>query len=215
MINEEKPVKFWLITIPALLSFSVMFVYTGLGKFDFWWWMSSNLLVFISLSTFLYKDYLPGILDDLRERLWYKLFLGISSAVVLYLVFYAGNFFSSLMFENAGNKIQEIYRFKGDASSFRILLLMLLVIGPGEELFWRGFVQEQLMKRHSPFGGFVFATVLYALVHVVTGNFMLIVAALVAGIFWGWMYMRYRSVTANIISHVIWDITIFILLPIS
>jgi hypothetical protein len=42
---------------------------------------------------------------------------------------------------------------------------------------------------------------------------MLIVAALVAGLFWGWMYMRYNSMVMNIVSHTVWDIAVFLILP--
>lgn len=44
---------------------------------------------------------------------------------------------------------------------------------------------------------------------------ILVMAALVAGIFWGWMYYRFRSVAANVVSHVVWDIVIFLIIPIS
>ena len=113
----------------------------------------------------------------------------------------------------AGDGIADVYAFKGDAEGIRIGLLMLLVIGPGEEFFWRGFMQRHFQFRLGKWQGFLLATLIYTGVHVLTGNLMLIVAALVAGLFWGWMFMRYNSMVMNIVSHTIWDISVFLLFP--
>jgi membrane protease YdiL (CAAX protease family) len=61
--------------------------------------------------------------------------------------------------------------------------------------------------------GFILATSLYTAVHVATGNMVLVLAALVCGIFWGWLYMRYKSMLINVVSHTVWDILVFLILP--
>jgi membrane protease YdiL (CAAX protease family) len=201
------------ITLLAILMFSPMFVLHGIGKFDFWWWMSSNLVVLISLSLLMdgsYRQYLKG---DFTSGIGKKLLFGLISAVVLYGFFFAGNKLSRLIFDFAGEGIANVYAFKGDAEGIRIGLLMLLIIGPGEELFWRGFLQRHFQERLGKWQGFILGTVIYTGVHVLTGNVMLIVAALVAGLFWGWMYMRYNSMVMNIVSHTVWDIAVFLILP--
>lgn len=204
-----------IISVLAITSFSIMFVFQEIGRFDFWWWMSTNIVLAIAASSLVLKQYIPETLSDFKKKLLLKFMWGILSAAFLYLVFLAGNFFSNLIFSTASTEISGIYDFKGDASKLRIFLLMLVIIGPGEELFWRGFLQEQLMRRMKPVYGFILATVLYTAVHVLTGNFMLVMAALIAGVFWGWMYYRFRSIAANVISHVVWDIAIFLVIPIG
>ena len=118
-----------------------------------------------------------------------------------------------MLFDFAGEGISNVYAFKGDAEGIRIGLLMLLIIGPGEELFWRAFLQRHFQDRLGKRKGFILATVVYTGVHVLTGNLMLILAALVAGLFWGWMFMKYNSMVMNIISHTVWDISVFLLFP--
>jgi membrane protease YdiL (CAAX protease family) len=44
---------------------------------------------------------------------------------------------------------------------------------------------------------------------------MLILAALIAGLFWGFMYYRYRSLLANVVSHTVWDVAVFLVFPFS
>jgi membrane protease YdiL (CAAX protease family) len=90
---------------------------------------------------------------------------------------------------------------------------MLLIIGPGEELFWRGFLQRNMSLQFGRILGFILTTVVYAGVHVASGNIMLVLAALVCGIFWGWLYLRYQSMIINVVSHTLWDISVFMLFP--
>lgn len=214
-MKKNNKLSLLFIILLAMAVFSPLFIVNNLGRFDFWWWMTSNLVLMIGVSSVLFRDYVPQMIKDFSVGFPKKLMWGLFSAAALYLVFLAGNYFSNLLFSTAESEISGIYAFKGGASKMRILLLMLFIIGPGEELFWRGFLQDRLMKRFKPIYGFIIATALYTLVHILTGNFMLIMAALVAGLFWGWMYYRFKSIAMNVISHVVWDITIFLILPIS
>jgi len=223
-----------LFTLLAVILFSPMFIVRQVGPFDFWYWMSANLVIVIALGWLVDPTYKTSLKNDIRDGVPLnrdgvppdrdgvppdrdgvpvKVLLGLASAIVLYFVFFTGNYLSRLLFDFAGEGIANVYAFKGDASGIRIALLMLLVIGPGEELFWRGFLQRHYENRLGKWGGFLLATAVYTGVHIFTGNIMLIVAALVAGLFWGWMYMRYKSMVMNVVSHTIWDIAVFLVLP--
>lgn len=78
-------------------------------------------------------------------------------------------------------------------SPWLLAALLLLLIGPAEEIFWRGYVQRTLSKRWNPNAGFVVATLIYALVHAGSCNFMLVMAALVVGAAWGALYRFFRT----------------------
>ena len=57
--------------------------------------------------------------------------------------------------------------------------------------------------------------IVYALVHIWSFNFMLVMAALVAGAFWGLIYrLRPSLLPALIVSHAVWDALVFVILPI-
>ena len=147
MTSHFKLPKLIAVTLLAILMFSPMFVLHGLGKFDFWWWMSTNLVVLISLSLFIDPTYRKFLREDFSTGIPRKLLFGLASAVLLYFFFFAGNKLSRLMFDFAGQGISDVYAFKGDAEGIRIGILMLLVIGPGEEFFWRGFLQRHFQDR--------------------------------------------------------------------
>ena len=203
------------ITVLALVLFTPLFVIRGIGPFDFWWWMSANLGLLLALTAVLDPDWRTAIRRDLPARPLFKISAGLLSAAFLYLLFYAGDVLSRQLFTFAGSGIDKVYAFKGTASPLRIALLMLAVIGPGEELFWRGFVQRRLQTEHGRFPGFLLATAVYTLMHAGSGNVMLVLAAGLCGLFWGYLYLKTGSLLLNVVSHTTWDLAIFLLLPVS
>jgi len=178
---------------------------------NFWYAMlaATSVLTFYSLY-FGRKD-----LKTVYRFEFSHIIIGLVSAVVLYLIFYAGNFFSHLLFDFSKQQINNIYSTKEQADKIFIGLALFLWIGPAEEIFWRGFAQHRLMQKYGDFNGFIITTLIYAFVHIWAFNFMLFMAALICGLFWGWMYYRYKSVVPGIISHAVWDAVIFVILPIS
>jgi len=195
--------------------FVPLFIFRGVGDFDFWWWLSANLVLLLGLCFYWEPGYRDILSRDFSKKTAFKILLGLASALVLYGVFYVGNEVSRLILPFSGEQIGNVYLFKGDASHLRIALLMLLVIGPGEELFWRGVIQRYMENRFKPVYAYLLAALFYAGVHIPTGNFMLVMAALVCGLFWGFLYLRYRSLLLIILSHILWDLAVFILFPFS
>ena len=154
---------------------------------------------------------------------WYRGFritasdigLGIASATLLWGIFWTGDKLSQLMFDFARPEVNHIYDFKGDTSPWLLSALLLFVIGPAEEIFWRGYVQRTFSAKWGPVSGFIAATAVYSLVHVGSCNFMLVMAALVAGGFWGLAYrVRPDRLGALVVSHAVWDAAVFVWFPI-
>lgn len=86
---------------------------------------------------------------------------------------------------------------------------------PAEEIFWRGYIQKNLSLTWTPDRGFIITILIYSLVHLSKFNFMLIMAAAVAGFVWGLAYRFFpERLGAIIISHALWDCAVFIRFPI-
>ena len=197
----------------AVLLFVPLFIFRRLGPLDFWWWMSAAITLLVGLGAALEAGYFRGMASDIRTRPGRKILLGILSAGFLYGLFFAGDWASRLIFPFAGRGIGDVYAFKAGASPVRVVLLMALIIGPGEELFWRAFLQRRAQARFGRFPGFLAATALYALVHLGSGNPMLVLAASVCGLFWGGLYLWSGSVLLVAVSHTLWDLAVFVLFP--
>jgi hypothetical protein len=140
--------------------------------------------------------------------------IGILAAGFLYGVFWLGHFLSIRIFPFAAGQVDSIYTIRAGQNPWLIAALLLFIIGPAEEIFWRGFVQRRLAKRYGVLIGLMAATAVYALVHVWSFNLMLLAASAVCGAFWGLLVAATGNLWPAIISHAVWDVTIFILLPI-
>ena len=139
--------------------------------------------------------------------------IGVASAAALYFVFWTGKAVSTTIFSFAQPQIGGIYHKGAGTSMWVIALLLFFITGPSEELYWRGYLQHNLMIRFGKWKGWLLATVIYAGVHIWSFNFMLIGAAAVAGAFWGLMYLRFNNLISVIISHSIWSAVIFAVFP--
>jgi membrane protease YdiL (CAAX protease family) len=144
---------------------------------------------------------------ELRRMRWRgrDVALGLGSAAVLYGIFQVGDRFARAVMPRGSKEIREIYALRTLAPKEEIGARLATVIGPAEELFWRGFVQRRA-------GGLV-AAAAYGGAHLVTGNTTLIGAAAVAGMYWGLLRALGMSMPALITSHIAWDIWIFLLAP--
>jgi len=140
--------------------------------------------------------------------------LGFAIAALLWGVFFVGDKVSQLILPFSRAQVNLIYDMKGNLSPTLLALLLLFVIGPAEEIFWRGYVQRTLAQYRSPFMAFVLTTACYTAVHLPSGNFMLIMAAMVCGIVWGGLYwLMPNNLKAIIISHALWDAAAFVWIP--
>lgn len=209
MSNRIKPLVFLIIL--ACLFWLEMFV---LKTFNFWLEMTIAASLLAGLG--LYLNHRNG--EAINYRLYFfepkYILIGIVSAVLLYLVFYTGDIVSKFILPFADRQVVGVYNNKSLLDPAVIGLLLLFIIGPAEEVFWRGFVQDTLAEKFGDNKGWIFASLIYGAVHIVALNFMLFMAALICGLFWGWMFKRYRSVWPGLISHALWDLTIFVLLPV-
>jgi len=137
-----------------------------------------------------------------RER---DVALGLVSAGGLYAIFQAGDRMARRLMPKGSQEIRDIYALRSLRPKAEIATRLATIIGPAEELFWRGFVQQRI--------GAPGAALAYGGAHLVTGNATLIGAASVAGIYWGLLRAIGMSMPALITSHVAWDIWIFLLAP--
>jgi uncharacterized protein len=191
----------------AILLPIVCWAFTfGWGGGNFWLKIGFSVLLVLAYSLYFQK---PKIALRFRSFL-----IGLASAIVLYFLFFVGNALAPYFVPGAQGQVGGIYSLGDGSSRALVFLLLLFVTGPGEEIFWRGFLQDQLMKRLGPAGGFLLATAVYAGVHVFSGNLILILAALVAGAFWGLLYLWKRDLLIQIVSHSLWSAFIFAVFPI-
>jgi membrane protease YdiL (CAAX protease family) len=139
--------------------------------------------------------------------------LGLGSAAALYGTFQVGDRFARRYVPGGDAEIRDIYTLRTLRPRAEIAARLATIIGPAEELFWRGLVQEDLMHRFGRWRGAALAAMAYGGVHIVTGNFTLFGAAGIAGAHWCLLRAAGVPLGALVVSHVTWDIWIFLVQP--
>ena len=212
MCNKSISIKpvFWAIAVAALL-WGIMFSPVTAPHINFWITMTGASLVLIGISHTL-KDRWGG---RCLGFVWGDVALGLASAVLLWGIFWVCNELSRLIFSFADNEVNAIYALRTGNNPWIVGIILMSVIGPAEELFWRGTVQRAMEAKWGRVTAFFAATAAYALVHVWSLNLMLIGAAAVCGGYWALIYAWRRNLTAVIISHCLWDVAVFLIFPIS
>ncbi|WP_404331316.1 lysostaphin resistance A-like protein [Mesobacillus maritimus] len=170
----------------------------------FWYIFTATMLVLISYS----------ILDETEPRTSKRFHLvwGIGSGAFIYGLFWIGNTLIDLLNLPLSNQITALYKLFSPELTWHYLVLFI-IIGPGEEIFWRGFVQKRLLTYTNPWTSILLSTILYASVQIHSGELVLIIAALTGGFVWSILYAWKRSIRLVIISHIIFDLLLFGLFP--
>lgn len=195
--------------LAALLWF-LMFSPLTRNLFNFWIAMTISACLLICCSLSLKRNILSQFTLSAKSLL-----LGAAMAIILYFLFCLGNYFSNLLFDFAKPQIADIYALKNGQNKLLIAAALLFIIGPAEELFWRAFVQQTCIEKFGEWPAMLATTCIYSLVHIWSCNLMLVSAALVCGIFWGMMYRFNKNLTPLVVSHALWDVLAFIIIPIQ
>lgn len=211
--RHEKTNNVLALIFTVLLAFALWFFLFSpwtKGMVNFWIAISLASLVLSIIALSRRKQ----IISELKIN-WQAIVAGIFIAAALWGVFWIGDKISSMMFDFEKSQVASIYSMRDGHSKWLIATLLLLIMGPAEEIFWRGYLQKTLQTIISPNAGFVTSVILYSLAHLWSFNFMLIMAALVAGLVWGAIYRFFpKSLPALIISHSLWDVMVFVVFPI-
>ncbi len=202
-------IRLWGPVVVAAVLWFVMFSPWTAPRVNFWYTMTAAAVVLTTLATLSCRACVTTLRFTMGQVL-----AGVTIAAVLWGVFWVGDKVSQLMFSFARPEVDMIYGMKTGTDPVVVGLLLLLIIGPAEELFWRGFVQRSLSARWGANAAFAVTLVLYTAIHVWAFNLMLLLAALVVGGCWGLLYrLRPQALPALIVSHAVWDVCAFVLFP--
>ncbi|WP_409275371.1 lysostaphin resistance A-like protein [Neobacillus sp. SCS-31] len=154
------------------------------------------------------------LLEDVDDRISFIRYItaGILSGLLLYGLFYFGNAMIHFFDLPLGDNIGRLYKWFAPEQFWHYIALVLIAV-PGEELFWRGFIQKRLLRHFSAFWSIVVSAAMYASVHIYSTEMILVFAAFTSGIIWGLLFAWKRSIPLVIVSHLVFDLLLFILAP--
>lgn len=96
-----------------------------------------------------------------------------------------------------------------------VAALALAPVILGEELVWRGAVQDAFVRRLGLAGGVLLAAGAYALALAPLGSPILVLAALLCGLLWGALRIATGSLLPPLLAHLVWDALVLLWLPLD
>lgn len=189
----------------SLIFIYIMLMFTFSYEEIFWYLYTFTLLVGMAIAVIYSntKDELPT---------WKYLIFGIGYGTVTYGIVRLGY----IIFTKIDSRIEEnvdifLISFGPSNSWHYVLLIFVIVIG--EELFWRGYVQQTLKKWLPTWAAVLSSSILFSLSLLSSGFYLGVVAALISGLLWGFLYEWKKSMPLIIICHEVFILLLFLILP--
>ncbi|CAG9620574.1 CPBP family intramembrane glutamic endopeptidase [Sutcliffiella rhizosphaerae] len=177
----------------------------------FWYLFPISLLILSIISIILLGKQKVNLSVSLTTSL---IVWGVVSGTVLYAFFLLTYVSIKIIPFPLTSYIWDLYSIVGPTSWWHYAVLILIII-PGEEIFWRGYILKQFTIKFGAWFSVLTAAILYAIAHVWTGNIMLMAAALFAGLVWGILYQWKKSLVLIIVSHLVFDLWLLGILPLN
>jgi membrane protease YdiL (CAAX protease family) len=197
---------FKLAVLSLALAASLWVLVFVVRPLEFWLMLSISTLVLLIVAL--------AINHKNRAQIAGKLvLLGLASGVLLYLLFYLGFQVtkSNPIFSEGVSRVYELRTLP----TYLIVLALVFPIGPGEEIYWRGLIQRRFSEQLGGSAGIFVTSCVYALIHLPTLDFPLMMTAFIGGIVWGYIYERTASLLPAVVSHVLFDLLIFVIVPLA
>lgn len=191
----------------GILMAHLLLLFSFDDKTIFWYIFTATYLILISYAI-VHEE-----ADD-ESPFFSYLGYGISSGLFLFGLFWLGRQGIDWLNLSLSTNIGKLYKWFAPSLFWHYIALILIAV-PGEELFWRGFVYKRLEKYATITTSILLSSVLYASVHLYSGQWLLVFAALVGGLFWSGLYAWKRSMPLVIVSHLIFDLLMFIVFPLN
>lgn len=143
--------------------------------------------------------------------------IGVATAALLYVVYFAGGAAIDAFHPFGVTSASEsaVYALIASPSNpVYVQGVVLLFDSAGYESFFRGVLQARLQPRFGVYSAPAIA-LLDAAVHVITLNPVWIGGTFVSDLVWGLAYHYGKGTQASFTSHIIWDLAIFIVRPVT
>lgn len=170
------------------------------------WYMYTFALLILMSAAIVYSE----IMDEMRTIKSFA--YGIAAALAMYAVLFAGYYFLQVLGIGSARATAEFLSIFTPHSVWHLLLLMFIVV-PGEELFWRGFVQQQLKKYVPVSIAIPIAAVLFGFTLWLAGFWPGVFAGTAVGLILGYLYEKTKSMPLLIIAHLVLMVLVFIIFP--
>ena len=175
--------------------------------------------VFVSTTCMILVTYHLTRYSKLFKPKWRSIGFGLVTATLLYGIFLLGNYGIKAMhpFGISASSETSIYSVI-TSHALPLQVAILLFDAVGFESYFRGVLQNYFLnksKRKLAVGAVFASALVDALIHLVSLNPLWVITTFIADSVWGLTYYYTRDLSSSMTSHFVWDIMIFVILPIK
>jgi membrane protease YdiL (CAAX protease family) len=109
--------------------------------------------------------------------------------------------------------VAELYTYLAEPPGALAALPILVLVVMAEEYLWRGLLIDALRPLNHVMAVVLCSALIYALPHLAGRSLILFVVALVCGTIWGLLRVATKSVLVPVLSHLSWNLHIFVFFP--
>jgi membrane protease YdiL (CAAX protease family) len=157
----------------------------------------------------------PGLGGGPKRRFAASLGLGLATGVVMILATHLGFELLAAPFPALVPLVEilyaEIQAPPGPVLALPIVALVVLA----EEVMWRAVLMDALRPRIGAAAALAASVGVYSLPQVIAGNWPLLAAAVGGGALWGALYLLRRDLVAPFACHLLWDLGVFVVWPLT
>jgi membrane protease YdiL (CAAX protease family) len=201
----EKQISLLQLSIHVCILFILGYLCFRLHIFSFLYQYSISMLILI-LTAYLFDRGLVSrdrvFKTDFITLRWVPLI--ISAAVVFFILYYITKTLKDITL------IGDLFKKGGDISRIEFLVFMIFVIPTIDEIFFRGYLQYNLMNRIGIKAAYIVASLIYTLYFIFTQNIWTMLFFLILGFYMGYIFLKNKSIILNITLHALFMLLIFI-----
>lgn len=188
-----------------LLFIAAMQTITAFNTSIFWYMYTFTLLICmaVTLLNMQFFDELPT---------WQYALHGIGYGTLLYGLIRAGHELLRLFIPTIDQTIAIFLKTYGPTNIWHYTILVFIIV-IGEEMFWRGYVQQQLKKVVPILQAVLISSLLFSISLLIIGFIPGAISALFAGVIFGMLYEWKKSLPLIIVAHAVFVILLFLVLP--
>lgn len=205
--RNVKKQKETIVLLLTLLFHYAMLVYTFEEDAIFWYLYAFTLLVGTAIAL---------IFTKLEDRLptWQYLIYGIGYGTITYGLVKLGHIILPYLDASVKKDVTVFLNTYGPTSIWHYLMLIFIIV-IGEEIFWRGYVQQQLKRFSSPKVAVFVTALLFSISLAISGFLPGALAAFIVGLIFGTLYEWKKSLPLIIVAHLVFVLLLFLVLPLQ
>ena len=194
-------------SLVALLFVYTMLYFTFQHDKVFWYLYAFTILVTMAIVIVSGK-----VQDELPT--WRYLLFGIGYGTVVYGIIRLSYWLIRHVDYRLVKSVKKFLAVYGPVNIWHFMLL-IIVIAIGEELFWRGYIQQQLKQWFQTKVAIIVTSLLFSLAIMLGGFWLGAVAAFVVSMIFGSLYEWKKSMPLIIVAHIVFVVLLFLVLPLT